>query len=58
MTVTEQHNEESTQSARRQSADHANPITRRVRPLALYFRGRPAQSWVDALGRGRITLTP
>ena len=58
VTVTEQRTEQSTQSAPRQTPHEPTPTTRRVRPSVLYFLGRPAQVWVDALGHGRITIAP
>jgi hypothetical protein len=58
VTVTEQRNEQSTRSARTQSPDEPTQTTRRLRPSVLYLLGRPAQSWVAALGHGRITIAP
>ena len=60
MTVTEQRSEQPIRSAHAQSGTHATPMsrqmTRRVRPSVLYLLGRPAQSWVDALNRGTVTI--
>lgn len=56
VTITEQHDEESTRSTESKSADRASPATRRVRPSVLYLFGRPAQLWVNALGRGTVTI--
>ncbi len=57
MTVTEKGSEQPTRSPQAQSGTRPDPVTRAVRPFVLYFLGRPARSWVDALNRGRVIIT-
>ncbi|HEX4863011.1 MAG TPA: hypothetical protein VFV02_03005 [Acidimicrobiales bacterium] len=56
MTVTEERNAQSTEGDQERMIKGAPRMTRRVRPAVLYLLGRPAQQWVDALGRGNVTI--
>jgi hypothetical protein len=54
VTLTEQRTLQPIRSAGRQSNSDETSKTQRVRPSVAYFLGRPAQVWIDALGRRAI----
>jgi hypothetical protein len=56
MAVTEQRGEQPIHGTEVQSGIDVTPTTRQVRPSVVYLLGRPAESWVEALNRGSVTL--